>query len=59
MYKLKKGELRTVIYNTRDLELYKQSGWSLVEAGKKEEQPKAQKENVDEQSNSKRKSIKK
>lgn len=58
MYKLKKGELRTVIYNTRDLDLYRQAGWSLVEDELKET-PTAQKDKIDEQDNNKRKSIKK
>ena len=57
MYRLEKGNLRTVIYNKNDLDLYKQSGWTLIEDDKKEE-VKSKKDEVDEQSNSKRKSIK-
>ena len=57
MYKLEKGNLRTVIYNKNDLDLYKQSGWTLIEDEKKEE-VKSKKDEVDEQSNSKRKSVK-
>lgn len=57
MYRLEKGNLRTVIYNKNDLDLYKQSGWTLIEDEKKEE-VKSKKDEVDEQSNSKRKSIK-
>lgn len=61
MYKLRKGDLRTVIYNTRDLDLYRQAGWTLIEDEPKEDEetPKAQKDKVDEQSNNKRKSVKK
>lgn len=58
MYKLRKGDLRTIIYNTRDLDLYRQAGWSLIEDEPKET-PKAQKDKIDEQSNNKRKSVKK
>jgi hypothetical protein len=57
MYRLEKGNLRTVIYNKNDLDLYKQSGWTLIEDEKKEE-VKSKKDEVDEQSNNKRKSIK-
>lgn len=65
MFKLKKGSLRTVIHNDNDLELYKQAGWTLIEDEVKKvvkEEPKkeAKKENtVNEQNNSKRKSVKK
>lgn len=57
MYKLKNGSLRTIIYNGNDLELYKQAGWSIVEEEPKEEPKK--KEIINEQNNSKGKSIKK
>ena len=55
MYKLKKGSLRTIIYNLNDLELYKQAGWSLVEQSKKKTKIKEKKElkeeTIDEQDN--------
>lgn len=60
MYKLKKGSLRTIIYNLNDLELYKQAGWSLVEQSKKKTKTKEKKElkeeTTDEQDNIERKS---
>ncbi len=60
MYKLKKGDLRTVIYSERDIDLYKQAGWTICEEEEKPiEKPKAQKKDIDEQGNTKRKSIKK
>ena len=53
MYKLKKGSLRTIIYNLNDLELYKQAGWSLVEQSKKKtkEKKELKEETTDEQDN--------
>lgn len=55
MYKLKKGSLRTIIYNLNDLELYKQAGWSLVEQSKKKtktkEKNELKEETTDEQDN--------
>lgn len=60
MFNLKNGNLRTVVYNKSDLELYFQAGWSLVEKAVKEDKPKVQKEEkVDEQDSSKSKSRKK
>lgn len=60
MYKLKKGSLRTVIYNLSDLELYKQAGWSLIEEPKKrtkiKEKKELKEENTDEQDNIERES---
>lgn len=60
MYKLKKGSLRTVIYNLSDLELYKQAGWSLIEELKKrtkiKEKKELKEENADEQDNIERES---
>ena len=64
MFKLKNGQLRTVIYNKADLDLYFQAGWSLVEDKKEEtkeeiiKESKAKGKKVNEQSSSKRNTIK-
>lgn len=62
MFKLKNGQLRTIVYSKADLDLYFQAGWSLVEDSKekpKKETKNTQKgKNIDEQSSSKGNDIK-